>query len=96
MNKIQKNYKDVFDIIREELNKVDPLGAIASNSMLIDEYDTENQKIITLINDYSNYKEFAEKICEIFIESTEMKFNPQNFYECAKNILEKTKNLTLK
>lgn len=53
----------------------------------------ENIEIIPLINKYTDYKEFANKICEIFIESTEMKLCPEQFYECAKNILEKTKNL---
>jgi pyridoxine kinase len=42
---------------------------------------------------YGFDKEFAKKICEIFVKSTEMKLQPKEFYQCAKNILEKTKNV---
>lgn len=91
-NKKQK-YKKLFEIVREELNKIDPIGVVIDNDNLNDEYDLENQEIITLIRNYTDYKEFAKKICEIFIKSTNMKFQPKEFYECAKNILEKTKNI---
>lgn len=104
------NYKAIFNIVRKELNKVDPIGVVTSEEdvdevyptledkhffeeTIANEYDMENIEIIPLINKYTDYKEFANKICEIFIESTEMKLCPEQFYECAKNILEKTKNL---
>jgi hypothetical protein len=93
--KIKKTYKEIFNIVREEINKVDPIGVVDDSQLpyVIDEYDMENQEIITIIKKYDDYKELANKICEIFIETTEMKLKPELFYECAKNILEKTKKL---
>lgn len=75
------------------MNKIDPIGVISDDDELQDEYDLENQEIIPLIETYTDYKEFAKKICEIFVKSINMKFQPKEFYDCAKNILEKTKNL---
>ena len=89
----KQKYKRLFEIVREELNKVDPIGVVMDNDNLNDEYDLENQEIIPIIKNYTDYKEFAKKICEIFVKSTEMKLQPNEFYQCAKNILEKTKNL---
>lgn len=93
--KMKKTYKEIFNIVREEINKVDPIGVVDDSQLpyVIDEYDMENQEIITIIKKYDDYKELANKICEIFIETTEMKLKPELFYECAKNILEKTKKL---
>lgn len=93
--KMKKTYKEIFNIVREEINKVDPIGVVDDSQLpyVIDEYDMENQEIITIIKKYDDYKELANKICDIFIETTEMKLNPELFYECAKNILEKTKKL---
>lgn len=95
MTKLEKNNEKIFNIVREELNKVDPIGVFGESgeSLLIDEYDLENQKILLLLKDYTDYKELAEKICEIFIETTEIKLFPEEFYECAKNILERIKNI---
>ena len=86
-------YKNMFNIIREELNRVDPIGVIKDNKNLEDEYDLENQEILTLIKKYTDPKEFAKKICEIFIKTTKMHLTPDEFFDCAKNILEKTKDL---
>ena len=94
MEKIFKDkYKKIFCIVREELNKIDPIGVVKYNSNLVDEYDMENQMIIPLINDYSDYKEFAKKICEILTNATGEQLQPENCYECAKNILDKSKIL---
>ena len=86
-------YKKMFNIVREELNHIDPLGVIDDNENLKDEYDLENQEILTLIKNYKDHKEFAKKICEIFTRSTNMQFLEDEFFECAKNILDKTKDL---
>ena len=93
MNDLKNKYKVMFNIVREELNKIDPLGVVLTNPVLVDEYDFENQKILTLIKNYSDYKDLSNKICEIFIESIGINFLPEEFYECAKNILERTHNL---
>lgn len=106
----KKKYKNLFNIVRFELNKVDPIGVVSDEEdvdevyqtpedkkfleeSIANEYDMENAEIIPIIKNYTNYKDFANKICEIFINSTGMKFSPEMFYECAKNILEKSKNL---
>jgi len=86
-------HKKIYYIVREELNKIDPLGVIKCNENLIDEYDMETKIIIPLINNYSDYKEFAKKICEIMSLATGEQLQPDNYYTCAKNILEKSKNL---
>ena len=85
-------YEKLFEIIRVELNKLDPLKIISSNKNLIDEYDFENQKIISIFNDSNNYKLLANRICVIFNESTKSNFSAKTFYDCAKNILEKFQN----
>ena len=109
-NKMKKKYKETFNIVRKELNKVDPIGVVTAEEdvdevyptpedkkffeeSIANEYDMENARIIPIIENYTDYKELANKICEIFVETTEMKLKPELFYECAKNILEKTKKL---
>ena len=106
----KNKYKTIFNIVRKELNKVDPIGVVTAEEdidkeyptpedkkffeeSIANEYDMENAEIIPIIENYTDYKEFASKICEIFIKSTEMKLLPEQFYECAKNILEKTKDI---
>ena len=64
-----------------------------NNDRLEDEYDLENKAFIAHIKNYTDYKEFAKKICEIFVKSTGMKLQPKEFYKCAKNIIEKAKNI---
>ena len=93
MNNLKRKYKEMFNIVRDELNKIDPIGVVADNPNLVDEYDFENQKILTFVQQISDHKELANKICEIFVESTEINLQPEEFYECAKNILDKLQNL---
>ena len=86
----------LFKIIRIELNKMDPLKVLLDNTdadSLEDEYDLENREIIPFVKSQIDYKKLADKICKIFIETTTMKFYVEEFYECAKNILEKIKGL---
>ena len=90
---LKEKYKKMFCVVREELNKADPLGVVLENPNLCDEYDYENQKILTIINNCDNYTNLAEKMCEIFKESTKINFLPEHFYESAKNILNRIKNL---
>ena len=90
--KTEQNYNAIFEIIRYELNKLDPLGIVSLNSHLLDEYDTENKEILPLIKNYKDYKAFANIICEVFKNSTNLDFNPEMFYTCAKNILSKSQN----
>ena len=92
--KLKKSkYDTMFNVIRNELNKIDPLGVVLGNKNLINEYDFETLKILEIIHEKIDYKDFSNKICEIFIQSTEMDFKPENFYDCAKNILKKLETL---
>lgn len=92
MNNLKTKYKSMFNIVRDELNKVDPIGVVLDNQNLIDEYDFENQKILSSINEVNDYKDLANIICDVFIKSTKSNFDAEEFYDCAKNILEKIKN----
>ena len=40
---LKEKYKKMFCVVREELNKADPLGVVLENPNLCDEYDYENQ-----------------------------------------------------
>ena len=93
MNNSTKQYKQLFNIIRDELNTLDPLGVVLDNPNLNDEYDLETQEIILLLKEDLNYKTLATKICDIFVKTTNMDFLPKTFEPCAKNILQKTKKL---
>ena len=90
---LKKKYKEMFSIVKEELNKIDPLGVVLENPNLCDEYDYENQKILTVLSDCKNHLELAEKMCDIFKESTNMNFVSEHFYESAKNIFNRIANL---
>ena len=83
----------LFLIIREELNKVDPIGVFKHNPNVIDEYDLENERILPFVTLYSDHIEFAKKICEIVSKTTCLNLHPEWFYECAENILNKAKQL---
>ena len=89
----KEQFNDLFEIVRKELNNLDPIGVVSSNSKLLDEYDTETKEIISIIKTSFNYKDFAIKICEIFNNSTDSNFKPEYFYKCAKNILSKIKTI---
>lgn len=94
-NQLKEKNSEMFSIIREELNKIDPIGVGTDNvgSKLIDEYDLENERIILTIKQCNNEIVLANKICEIFIETTTLDYEPEFFLQCAKNILERIKNL---
>jgi len=85
------NYKKQFAIIREELNKVDPLGVINDN--LIDEYDLENQYILAKLKYVQSPIQLAEIIAQIFKKTCNIKTTKEEWIDCAKNILNKINNL---
>ncbi len=93
MNNNTKQYKQLFTIIRNELNALDPLGVVLDNPNLLDEYNLETQEIILLLKDNLDYKTLATKICDIFVKTTNMDFLPRTFEPCAKSILQKSKNI---
>ena len=91
-NKIQK-YKEMFNIVRDELNRIDPIGIVEDNENLVDEYDLENQEILTQIDKCSDYIALSVKIAEIFTKYIGIPYTPQEFEKCAKNIMDRVKQI---
>lgn len=83
----------MFAIVREELNKLDVLKVLEHNTKLLDEYDFENQSILSIIKEDINYVALAKTMKNIFEETLSEKFEEEIFYCTAKNILERIKNL---
>ena len=93
MNNNTKKYKQMFSIVRDELNRVDPIGVVGDNENLVDEYDIENQAILTHIGKCSDHIELSEIMADIFTKYIGSPYTPQEFEECAKNILDRIKNI---
>ncbi|MBQ8425136.1 MAG: hypothetical protein IJX17_03830 [Clostridia bacterium] len=89
-NEMKKLHNNQFLIVREELNKVDPLGII-DNEKLVNEYDLENEYILTHLYKVKDEFELAEKIAEIFFNTCDIKSTSDKWLTCAKNILNKIK-----
>lgn len=81
-------HKKMFDIVRSELNKVDPMGLEPDKSCPIDEYNPETEMVLAKIKDGMDYLELAKHIGAIFTEMFGRDFEESMFYDCAKNILE--------
>lgn len=89
MNKeLKLKYIRMFDIVRSELNKVDPMGLEPDKSCPIDEYNPETERVLAKIKDGMDYVELAKHIGAIFTEMFGKDFSEEMFYDCAKNILE--------
>ena len=67
------------------------IGVLNHNPNIVDEYDLKNERILPLVEKYTDNIEFATKICEIVDGITCLNLNAKSFYECAKNILYKSK-----
>lgn len=89
----KKDYDKMFAILREELNKLDVLKVLEHHTKLNDEYDLENQMILSSINEDMNYVAISKIMKNIFEETLSEKFEEEIFYCTAKNILERIKNL---
>ena len=89
MNKdLKQKYKAMFDIVRGELNKVDPMGLEPNKFCPIDEYDPETEMVLAEIKDRVDYIELAKHIGLIFSKMFDNDFSESMFYDCARNILE--------
>lgn len=90
MPKAQKiKHKNTFDIVRNELNKVDPMGLKPDEFSPIDEYDPETEMVLAQIKYGMEYIELAKHIASIFSKMFDERFSEDAFYDCAKNILER-------
>ena len=94
MEKIKKElYQKYFNIIREELNKVDAMELKPGKLCSLDEYNAEAKMILTKVSKNTNYKTLANDIKLIFEEMFAENFPKKIFINCAKNIIEKIKNI---
>ncbi len=82
----KENYSKMFSIVREEVNKLDPMGLAPGETTPIDEYDEEVEMILTNIESAKNYQDLSKNIKDIFNEMFDENFEEKLFYDCAKNI----------
>ena len=77
-----------FNIIRDELNKLDPMKLYPGTICPIDEYDPEVAMILAILKKDLSYIELSKNISEIFSQMFGNFFSEKLFYNCAKKILE--------
>ena len=78
----------MLDIVRSELNKVDPMGLKPDESCPTNEYDLEAEMVLAQIKEGMELVELAKQIALIFSKMFGKDFSESMFYDCAKNILE--------
>ena len=83
-------YKFDFNIVREEINLLDPMGLSPGKSTPIDEYDMEVETILTKLNKTDDYTLLAKEMQAIFNKMFDEDFKEEMFYDCAKRIIERT------
>ncbi|MDE5593696.1 MAG: hypothetical protein K2I75_07175 [Clostridiales bacterium] len=79
----------MLDIVRDELNKVDPMGLTSCESCPTDEYDPEAETVLAQIKEGMDSVELAKRIGVIFTETFGKDFEESMFYDCAKSILDR-------
>ena len=98
LNTVNKELKlkhiRMFDTVRNELNKVDPMGLEPGKSCPIDEYNPETERVLAQIKEGMDSVELAKHISAIFTEMFGKDFSEDMFYDCAKNILEQISALS--
>lgn len=92
-NSIIVKYNLVFNIVREELNNLDPMGIQPGIVCPADEYDLEANMIVKKLSNAKDYETLAQEIRSIFNEMFDENFNIEVFYKCAKNILNRINKL---
>ena len=83
-------YKFDFNIVREEINLLDPMGLSPGKSTPIDEYDMEVETILTKLNKTDDYFLLAKEMQTIFNNMFDENFQEEIFFDCAKRIIERT------
>ena len=66
------NYKHYFNLIAKVINSADPIGLIAGGAPP-DEYNSEINKILIVVQNENNKKNISEKIYHIFCDSFDKK-----------------------
>lgn len=83
-------YKFDFNIVREEINLLDPMDLSPGKSTPINEYDVEVETILTKLNKTDDYTLLAKEMQAIFNKMFDEDFKEEMFYDCAKRIIERT------
>ncbi len=83
-------YKIDFNIVREELNLLDPMGLSPGKFTPIDEYNVEIETILIKSNKTDDYSILAKEMQAIFNKMFDENFKEEMFYDCAKRIIERT------
>lgn len=83
----------MFEIVRYELNKTDPMQLCPGFVASIDENDPETRLVLTKIVAAATYVELAKEISNIFHEMFGESFPEKMFFSCAQNILERINKL---
>lgn len=83
-------YKFDFNIVREEINFLDPMGLSPGESVPFDEYNVEVEMILTKLNKTDDYTLLAKEMQEIFNKMFDENFSEKIFFDCAKRIIERT------
>lgn len=90
MNKALKiKHKKMLDIVRNELNQVDPMGFRHDESCPIEEYNLEAEMVLAQIKEGIELVELAKQIALIFSKMFGKDFEESMFYDCARNILDR-------
>ena len=92
-SKLKNKYNTIFKIVRQKLNKLDPMGFDPGETCPIDEYNQEVEMILPALRSAKNEHELAQTMASIFKSQFGQEFSAEMFDVCAKNILGKTKNL---
>ena len=91
-NKNKKSMKKLyllkFNIVRSELNNLDPLGVLDDHN-LVDEYDLENEMLLSKLSEVADHVELAVALNDIFKYTLAEDYGYQYFLECTKNIIDK-------
>ena len=82
-----KNYNEMFSVVKKEINKLDPMNLCPGEICPEDEYSQEIEMILSEIKQIKNEGELAKKISYIFNRMFGENFQTEDFYDCAKNIL---------
>ncbi|MDE6029510.1 MAG: hypothetical protein K2F90_04235 [Clostridiales bacterium] len=89
-NKAQKiKYKKSLDIVRDELNKVDPMWLKPAEFAPRDEYELEAEMVFSQIKEGVTCVELAKNIAVIFTQTFGEEYSEDAFYDCARNILDR-------
>ena len=93
MDNNKQKYKLMFDIVRDELNKVDPMNLCPGSLAPIDEYEPETTRIMAALKNVTNTIELSQVVVKVFFIVLGEAFSENYFNSCAQNILDRINEL---